>query len=169
MCVCVCVFMYLHANTEIEVWSIKWLLDSNISLLNHNLLFSQMQIHVSEKLTGKETVRVLQLCGFTTWTSLIYQENFGEEHHESVWNLLGKLCTCWGQEYQIGSQEALEWIQNVLPYKLQSLEITGFLSSDFLVLTNGQKWLLYKIVEEGATLNYGTFIKIHIFLIVSKQ
>ena len=66
VCVCVCVFMYLHANTEIEVWSIKWLLDSNISLLNYNLLFSQMQIHVSEKLTGKETVRVLQLCGFTT-------------------------------------------------------------------------------------------------------
>ena len=46
VCVCVCVFMYLHANTEIEVWSIKWLLDSNIYLLNHNLLFSQMQIHV---------------------------------------------------------------------------------------------------------------------------
>ena len=36
--------MYLHASTEIEVWSIKWLLVSTISLLNHNL-FSQVQIY----------------------------------------------------------------------------------------------------------------------------
>ena len=40
--------MYLHASTEIEVWNIKWLSFSSTSLLNHNLLFSQMQIHVAQ-------------------------------------------------------------------------------------------------------------------------
>ena len=57
-----------------------------------------------------------------------------------------------------GSQEALEWIQNVLLYKLQSLEIISFLNSAFLASTYGQKWLLYKTVEDEANLNYGIFI-----------